>query len=257
MFSGGIGSWATAKRVAAQHGTDGLVLLFADTKMEDEDLYRFIDEAAANVGAPLVKIAEGRNVWELFYDSHCIGNGKVDLCSSKLKRDLIDKWRDEHCRPEETTIYVGIDWTEKHRLDRLRKFCAPWNYEAPLVAPPYKTKFELIEELKADGIEPPRLYKMGFPHNNCGGFCVKAGHQQFALLLRTMPERYKWHEEQEERVRQVQREHGIVPSSVLYHRRGGNGRHRITMKEFREMAEQQPELLHQDDLAQGCGCALR
>ena len=30
MFSGGIGSWAAAKRVAEAHGTDDLVLLFAD-----------------------------------------------------------------------------------------------------------------------------------------------------------------------------------------------------------------------------------
>jgi hypothetical protein len=30
MFSGGIGSWATAKRVAEKHGTDDLYLLFSD-----------------------------------------------------------------------------------------------------------------------------------------------------------------------------------------------------------------------------------
>ncbi len=29
------------------------------------------------------------------------------------------------------------------------------------------------------GIEPPRLYKMGFKHNNCGGACVKAGISQW------------------------------------------------------------------------------
>ncbi len=60
MFSGGIGSWMTAKRVADVHGTDDLTLLFADTKMEDEDLYRFLDESAANVGGTLVKVAESR-----------------------------------------------------------------------------------------------------------------------------------------------------------------------------------------------------
>lgn len=40
MFSGGVGSWAAAKRVAERRGTDGLILLFADTKSEDEDTYR-------------------------------------------------------------------------------------------------------------------------------------------------------------------------------------------------------------------------
>jgi len=31
MFSGGIGSWATARRVADEHGPEHLTLLFADT----------------------------------------------------------------------------------------------------------------------------------------------------------------------------------------------------------------------------------
>ena len=39
MFSGGIASWATAKRVAERHGTDALTLLFADTRIEDDDLF--------------------------------------------------------------------------------------------------------------------------------------------------------------------------------------------------------------------------
>ncbi len=46
MFSGGAGSWAAAKRIAARP----LTLLFADTLIEDGDLYRFLDDAAADVG---------------------------------------------------------------------------------------------------------------------------------------------------------------------------------------------------------------
>jgi hypothetical protein len=49
MFSGGVGSWAAAKRVAEAHGTEGMVLLFADTLVEDADTYRFLVEAATNV----------------------------------------------------------------------------------------------------------------------------------------------------------------------------------------------------------------
>lgn len=41
MFSGGAGSYAAAKRVVAEHGPANTLLIFADTKMEDEDLYRF------------------------------------------------------------------------------------------------------------------------------------------------------------------------------------------------------------------------
>ncbi len=257
MFSGGVGSWATAKRVVAKHGKQDVTLLFADTNMEDPDLYRFLDEASTDIGIPVTRIADGRNVWEVFAERHTIGNGKVDLCSSALKRDLLDEWRNAHFTPEDTTIYIGIDWTEKHRLERAQEKGAPWRYEAPLCERPYKLKSELLGELKAAGIEIPRLYRLGFPHNNCGGFCIKAGHKQFALLLRTMPERYAWHEAQEERVREIQRQRGIIPSSVLYHRRGGAGRVRITMKEFREAIESNAELpFEETDLAAGCGCGV-
>jgi 3'-phosphoadenosine 5'-phosphosulfate sulfotransferase (PAPS reductase)/FAD synthetase len=64
MFSGGVASWATAKRVAADHGTDGLTLLFADTQMEDEDTYRFLEAGATNVGGTssvsLTAVTSGR-----------------------------------------------------------------------------------------------------------------------------------------------------------------------------------------------------
>lgn len=52
MFSGGAGSWGAAKRTVERHGPDDVLLLFADTLIEDEDLYRYLEEAAANVGAP-------------------------------------------------------------------------------------------------------------------------------------------------------------------------------------------------------------
>jgi hypothetical protein len=59
MFSGGVASWAAARRLVDRDGPDGVTLLFTDTRSEDEDLYRFLDEAAADIGVPLVKLADG------------------------------------------------------------------------------------------------------------------------------------------------------------------------------------------------------
>lgn len=78
MFSGGVTSWAAGKRIAAAQGTDSLVLLFADTKMEDEDTYRFLPEAAANIGALLVTVADGRDPWQVFH------RAGVDLAAEPL-----------------------------------------------------------------------------------------------------------------------------------------------------------------------------
>lgn len=251
QFSGGVGSWAAAKRIAQLHGTDDLILLFADTLIEDEDLYRFVQEAVANVGGTFIRLADGRTPWELFKDARFMGNTRVDLCSRVLKRELLNGWVKDNCDPEDTTLVFGIDWTEEHRIERTRERLAPWKVVAPMCEAPYMTKQEMLGLLAAEGIEPPRLYKLGFPHNNCGGFCVKAGQAQFKKLLDVMPERYAEHEAKEEEFR------AFIGKdvSILKDRRGGETRP-ITLKEFRERIEAQD--VGQLDLFEwgGCGCAL-
>lgn len=251
MFSGGAGSWAAAKRVASCHGTENLTLLFADTLIEDEDLYRFIDEAAKNIGGRLVRIADGRDPWQVFRDVKYIGNTRVDPCSMHLKRNLLDRWLEDNCDPKQTIVYVGIDWSEEHRYTRLapRKAEQGWRYEAPLCHAPYMDKNQVIAWLKREGIEPPRLYKMGFPHNNCGGFCVKAGQGAFALLWKHLPERYRHHEEQE----RVTRQQLGFRQTILRDRRGGVTKP-LSMEEFRKRLEA-GESTDKFDLG-GCGCAV-
>lgn len=48
-FSGGLGSWAASKLAAVEYGPANLTLLFADTLVEDADLYRFLIDGACNV----------------------------------------------------------------------------------------------------------------------------------------------------------------------------------------------------------------
>lgn len=247
MFSGGAGSWACAKHVAARYGTKDMVLLFADTLIEDEDLYRFLDEASNDIGIPITKVSDGRTPWKVFEDVRFIGNSRVDPCSRILKRELLAKWREENCHMSSIT-YFGIDWTEKHRLDTAAERHNPWAVEAPLCGPPFKTKQEYLQEMRACGIEPPRLYGMGFGHNNCGGFCCKAGHAHFRLLLEKMPERYREHELQEARLRDLG-----IKGTILRSRKGGKTTP-ITLTKFREMCLTDQD--EKDDLAAGCGCAL-
>lgn len=248
MFSGGVGSWAAAKRVAEKHGTQDMVLLFTDTKIEDVDLYRFLDEAAADVGAPLVKIAEGRTPWEVFRDKRFLGNTRVDLCSRVLKRELADAWIAEHYQPDEVIVYVGIDWTEIHRYERMAPRKLPYVYQAPLIEEPYWTKSQWLDELREAGIEPPRLYELGFPHNNCGGGCVKAGQGHFGLLLEKLPEVYAEWEANEESLRE---ELGDV--AILRDRRGGTTKP-LTLRALRERI-QGGRYYDRDDFG-GCGCFL-
>jgi hypothetical protein len=100
----------------------------------------------------------------------------------------------------------------------------------------------------AAGIEPPRLYKMGFHHNNCGGFCIKAGQAQFARLLTTMPERYARHERREQELR----DYLGKDIAILRDRRGGDTKP-MTLREFRERLEHDAKAFDSFDWG-GCGC---
>lgn len=249
MFSGGIGSWAAAKRVVANHGAADVTLLFTDTRMEDEDLYRFIEEAAANVGAPLVKVAEGRNPWHVFFDERFLGNSRIDPCSKILKRQESEKWLQANCDPAETTLYVGIDWSEEHRFTRLRDRHAVngWVYEAPMCDAPYLSKIDVMAWLKAEGIALPRLYQMGFAHNNCGGFCIKAGKGHYANLLRAMPDRFAKHEAMEQAIRvYLSKDVSILTDTV------GEKKTPLTLKDFRIRTEGGAQVDAFD--VGGCGC---
>ena len=187
-FSGGLGSWAAAKRVAEQHGTDNLILVFTDTLMEDPDLYRFLIEAAADVGGELVWLKDGRNPWQVFRDVKYMGNTRIAHCSKELKSKPFEKWLKEQDF-DNPIIYLGIDWTEEHRLITHRKYVTH-RVEAPLCNKPLLSQ-QQIRQMLADttNIKLPKLYQQGFPHNNCGGTCVKAGQGQWAKVLKLYPKR--------------------------------------------------------------------
>lgn len=247
-FSGGLCSFWAAYRVIQQYGVDHVTLLFADTMMEDEDLYRFNREASELLGVPITRIADGRTPWQLFEDEGMMGNSRVDMCSRILKRELLDKWHREHCLEMSTTLYVGIDWTEEHRLHRLRERKPGWRIEAPMCEPSLWDKCRMQIEIRKLGIEPPRLYKMGFPHNNCGGFCVKAGQAHFAHLLKVMPDRFAEHEARERKMRER-----LGDVSIMKDRRGGTTRP-LTFEMLRNRIES-GDTFDRHDWG-GCGCAL-
>lgn len=244
LFSGGVASWGAARRYADQHGTEGLVLLFTDTRTEDADLYRFLEEAAADIGAPLVKLADGRDIWQVFRDERMLGNTRADPCSRVLKRDLSAKWLEKNA-PDATLIF-GYDWTEVHRHERSVLRWAPRPVASPLIDPPLRLKTELLADLESRGIEPPRLTAMGFPHNNCGGGCVKAGQGHFLKLLEELPDVYADWERHEEELRGQ-----LGNVAILRDRTGGT----TTPLPLRELRERQARGGIQIDVLEVGGCA--
>ena len=259
MFSGGMGSYASAKWVKDNHGSDDLYLLFCDVKGEqdnphigeDEDTYRFIEAAAKFLGGHYIYLNVGKTIWDIFEEKRFLGNSRYAPCTRLLKQKPARDWIDQNCKPEETIIYVGIDWSEIHRLPKIVENYKPWTVKAPLTEPPYSDKYQWIAQAKADGLPIPRLYELGFAHNNCGGGCVKAGQAQFKKLYEIMPERFKVWEEREEQVRQKLGK----DVSILNSRIGGGKRKPLPLSVLRKQIEENSDQIDLFDEG-GCGCFL-
>jgi hypothetical protein len=248
FFSSGIASWVAARRVVERYGAATTTLVFADTLIEDEDNYRFLHEAAEDVGAELVVLCDGRTPWQVFKDDRFLGNTRLATCSKRLKQETCKRYIASLEGP--LTLHLGVDWQEVHRMPAIEEGYAPHKVQFPLCWDPWITRPDFFELAEERGLRPPRLYDLGFSHANCGGFCVKAGHTAFAHLLKTFPERYMEHERKE----QEMREYLDKDVSILRNRVGGAVKP-LTLKEFREAKDPKELGLGFEDWST-CGCFI-
>lgn len=246
-FSGGMGSFAEAKACVDKFGKENVILLFADTLTEDEDLYRFVDECVQFLDVKLVRLCDGRNIWQLFNDEHFVANQRLDLCSRVLKRELLIAYMKNNFWIDNVHHHLGIDYSECHRLLRAQKVQWPWVYRSTLVEDGRFIEKDFSEQF---GIQRPRLYRMGFHHNNCGGFCVKAGLGHFKILWEKMPERYDYHENEEQKTAQ---KHGTLP---FLSKQVNGQRVWLTLKDYRELYLEAGKSDDDKFDIGGCNCAI-
>ncbi|MDR3519029.1 MAG: hypothetical protein P4M00_24790 [Azospirillaceae bacterium] len=215
-----------------------------------------IRDALARVLPGLVWIVEGRDPWQVFADERFLGNSAIDPCSRVLKRRPAERWLRRHRDPSDTVLYLGIDWTELHRFAgdrrgggaRARWAAQGWRLEAPLCEAPPVARPDILGWLHDVGIAPPDLTRRGFAHNNCSGFCCKAGQGHYVELLRQFPERYAFHEVQEQALRRdLGRDVAMMAS-----RHGGGPKKPLTLAAFRHLVAAG----HRVDRFEigGCGC---
>ena len=126
QFSTGAASAEVAWRVVAQYGPDDVVLLTADTLVEDADNWRFAEEVVARLGCEWIRLADGRTPMQVGRDHRCVPNNRMAVCSRVLKRELLWGYMEGHYDPAEAIVYLGFDWTEPHRFSAAEGHWAPW-----------------------------------------------------------------------------------------------------------------------------------
>jgi len=199
-LSGGTASAVAASRVIERYSGEDIRLFFADTSWEDEDLYRFLDDLEAYWEKKIDRFVDGRNPLEVAEQRRLIPNQKRAPCSVALKVEPCVEFLAG--LPKPVTLHLGLDITEQHRAARPKheyEKIDGVSVDLPLLwkPPAFPPHRRVVESW---GIKAPRLYDLGFPHNNCGGRCVKQGIAEWLRLKVTFPERFEqvaaWEEAQ-------------------------------------------------------------
>lgn len=204
-ISGGIASAWCAKWALENFEKDKVILYFNDTKWEDEDLYRFLNDIEKHLDHPITRDSDGRSVEELFKDSKALANDRMAFCSKILKAKRLQRFYQDG-----DLLLFGIGPEETYRSDRIISLYKKIQREKKKKC---TIRFPLIEEnvsrkdldafLDEANIKRPRLYDLGFSHNNCSGGCVRAGKIQWKKVLDKLPGVYKERERVERELREL------------------------------------------------------
>jgi len=216
-ISGGLTSAYVAKLVLAED--ENAELVFTDTGWESKDLFRFLKELETLFNKKITMLSSSykikftlmnarpfrithesyaindnhqkgyyaMNPASLFIAQNILGNNRMPICSRKLKVETLQKYLKQKY-DNQCIVYFGIDYSEKHRAERIK-----FQYDKLGI----ETRFPMVENkmffmrdtittwLNENNIEIPLAYKRGDSHNNCSGGCVRAGKKSWLHLLKT------------------------------------------------------------------------
>lgn len=215
-FSTGLSSAVMITRLIARYGREAVEIVTTDTLFEDDDNWRFSNAMRQFWGGTVTVLTEGHTPYQVAFDQHIIPNQKIAPCTFKLKIAPFLAYLERFEKP--VTVHVGYDFAEAHRCAKTKAAYAVHGYEVdfPLLWKPIE--FRTYSQVAREdwGIEPPRMYAMGYTHANCGGRCVKQGQGDWLRTLINFPERYAEIEawEQEMRDHPKRKNYALVRDTV-------------------------------------------
>lgn len=188
-FSGGITSAVACKIALDMYGKDNCVIIFIDTRNEDDDTYRFLHDCEKWYDMPIESITNEAYddisaVWRKFKGLN-FAHGAI--CSSELKRAVRLKWQKENKFRYQV---FGFDINEPKRVKGMAMNYPEANPIFPLLMFGM-TKKQCIKIIMDAGIDIPRAYKLGLQNNNClKTGCVQGGIGYWQLIRKIMPEQF-------------------------------------------------------------------
>jgi hypothetical protein len=184
--------------VAQKYGAENTILLHTPTYTEHEDADRFGIQVSKYIGLPITVQEDGRDLFQVIDDNHCLPSDKIPFCTRILKLEQRVKFCNE--LGEDYTLYYGFDIREYLRAQNVMAHAAVYGEK---VSFPLIDKRILVRDIKKMitdkwGICLPEPYKH-LKHNNCIP-CYKAGVKEWKKYWKYYPDRFQKAVEKEKQI---------------------------------------------------------
>lgn len=157
------------------------VIAYCHVGAEDEDNKRFMRDCSKWFGHRITTLKNDKftDTWDVWEKRRFLSGVAGAPCTSELKVTP----RLEFQKPDDVHIFgYTADASDVKRSKMLRANWPELTIETPLIDRGL-TKAACLAMIKSAGINPPRVYAMGFPNANCIP-CVKATSPDYWALVR-------------------------------------------------------------------------
>lgn len=194
-WSGGVTSAVACKMAIDMYGVDNCLVLFIDTYNEHEDTYRFMFDCQKWYNSEIWTISNKKytSIEDVWYDHLSLNVAHGAICSSELKRAARVNF--ERRNLIESQVF-GFDIDEPKRAKNIKNNYPKANPIFPLLFKALSKK-DCIAIIKSNGLEIPKMYKLGFTNNNCFGKsdtslggCVQGGIGYWKKIQLEFPEKF-------------------------------------------------------------------
>ena len=237
--SGGVPSAAMALLAVEKYGDD-LRLAFADTLFESKETYDFINSLERAIGLPIVRLNNGQDIWDVFFDRMMLycpkESGGGCMASYWLKKIPLVKHKQQFRNP---WSLIGYTPDESERALQLISRNPSERFVFPLIEWDGGTFFcgckKIIER---HGLKIPSVYEnAGVRHNNCARRCIASGVKNWSLLWKDDLAEYLYVESLEQDFMAKLRSLGRKVITILRDRRGGTTKN-FSLYQLRQELEQ-------------------
>jgi len=184
LYSGGANSAYTAYLLNQEYHKD-IILLHTPTYSEHPDADRFRKQFADYLNLPITVQADGRDIWQLMNDHHCLPSDRIPFCSRTLKSEQAMKFYKSMV--EDFIVYFGYggkEWRRAQRsIARLEHDGIKSEYPLLKIGLSDNNIKDIVKNDFRICLPEPYLH---LSHNNCLP-CFKGGKQHFYQIWKYYP----------------------------------------------------------------------